>query len=226
MAATASVSSALQSQYASSSSSVQNPSGDLGKDAFLKLLTTQLSNQDPSSPMENSAFVAQLAQFSSLEQMTSMSSSLKSVYLALESMNNTSMSSLLGKHVVAMGDGLNYAGSGPVALHFDAAAATASTTLTVKDEYGTVVYSGAVGAVAAGEGSVSWDGNGFDGRPVPAGSYTFALTGLDSSGGSVDLTTEIEGAVDEMDYTSGSPTPSVDGVSIALSDILRITNGS
>lgn len=50
---------------------------DLDKDAFLKLLTTQLANQDPLSPMEDREFIAQLAQFSSLEQMTAMNKTLE-----------------------------------------------------------------------------------------------------------------------------------------------------
>lgn len=71
------------------------PSNDLDKDAFLKLLTTQLSNQDPLSPMEDREFIAQLAQFSSLEQMTelnkTMEKSSQSTIEALELMNYNQM---------------------------------------------------------------------------------------------------------------------------------------
>ena len=67
------------------------PSSDeLGKDSFLKLLTTQLQYQDPLNPMENSEFVAQLAQFSSLEQLQGLSDGMESLYLVNMSMNNAS----------------------------------------------------------------------------------------------------------------------------------------
>ncbi|MCH5294869.1 MAG: flagellar hook assembly protein FlgD [Treponema sp.] len=64
----------------------------LGKDDFLKLLITQLSNQDPTSPMENTEFIAQMAQFSSLEQMTNMNESFQRMTAMMNS--NQAMSTI------------------------------------------------------------------------------------------------------------------------------------
>ena len=71
-------------------------SSQLGKDDFLKLLITQLSNQDPTNPMEDTQFIAQMAQFSSLEQMTNLSTSFEKMATLL---NSSEAASTIGKTV-------------------------------------------------------------------------------------------------------------------------------
>ena len=83
-------------------SSGRMPSQQLGKDDFLKLLITQLSNQDPTSPMEDTQFISQMAQFSSLEQMTNMNESFNKMAAMI---NSSQAKSTLGKTVeVDLGD--------------------------------------------------------------------------------------------------------------------------
>ena len=89
-------SSSATASNASNTSAAQN---ELGKDAFLKLLTAQLANQDPLEPVDNQAFIAQLAQFSSLEQLQGVSSRLDSLLLAVGSSNQLGAASLVGKDV-------------------------------------------------------------------------------------------------------------------------------
>ncbi len=91
---------------------------DLGKDDFLRLLTAQLANQDPLQPTDNQAFIAQLAQFSSLEQLQGVSSRLDTLLVAQTSGNQLTAASLVGK-TVSWVTGVDAAGqairaSGPV----------------------------------------------------------------------------------------------------------------
>lgn len=195
---------------------------ELDKDAFLRLLTTQMQYQDPLDPMSNEEFVAQLAQFSSLEELQNISGGLDSLYMVGVSMNNASMVSLLGQTVVATSDQVHYDGDGEQLLHYDASAAAASATLTITDADGSVVRTVELGALAEGEGSYSWDGLQDDGTAAPEGDYTLSISALDSDGASVTVTSLLVGTVTEMDYSTGTPVPEVDGIAVEMGDILRV----
>lgn len=216
---------ALAGLYETPTTPTTAGSTELGEDAFLRLLTTQLQYQDPSDPVKNEDFVAQLAQFSSLEQLTGLNTTLEGVYVALAAMNNASMASLVGTEVIANGDRFHYTGQGPVELHYDSPEDLTSATLTVYDEDGTVVFSGDAGQVVSGEGTVTWSGEDSNGQPLPEGEYRFSISGYDSEGNPIDVSERIAGTITEMDYSSGSPQPAVDGVPIELGDILTLTAG-
>ncbi len=195
---------------------------DLDREAFMSLLTTQMQNQDPLSPMANEEFIAQLATFSSLEQLMGLNTMFQSVSLGINSLNNAAMVDLVGQSVVAQGDTFAFDGESQE-LMFDAESTTSTSTITIYDEDGSVVYSGEIGAVDEGESSWTWDGTDNDGQPVEAGTYSFDVTGVDSEGEDVEITELIHGVIDEMDFSSGSPEPSVNGISVDLSALVRLT---
>ena len=197
----------------------------LGQDTFLTLLTTQLQNQDPTNPVSNEEFVAQLATFSQLEELQGISGGLDSLYMVNTSMNNAAMTNLLGQTVVARSDSFHYDGEGTQSVHFDADGAAAQATLTITDADGSVVWSGDIGALSDGEGSYEWDGTGLDGQPLPAGDYSFSVAAQDADGESVDVAGLIVGPIDQMSFEDGVANPTVDGISIELADIVRLTSG-
>ena len=194
---------------------------ELGQDAFLQLLVTQLQQQDPLDPQDNEAFVAQLAQFSSLEQLTNANSALESLYLAMSSMNNASMTQLLGKEVRAYGDAFHYGGTGEVELHYEVPE-DCTATLTITDESGKVVHTAELGSLPYGDGSYTWDGSAISGT-AEEGTYTFSISAQDKNGDPVEVATLIEGEIDGMSFETGSPEPSIDGVPLALGDIVHVS---
>src|SRR5262245_58163951 len=98
-------------------------SSKLGKDEFLKLLMAQLAHQDPTAPADSNAFVAQLAQFASMEQLQSVNSQLEALLVAQTANNQTSVSSLVGRDVVYRTDRVHLDESGQVSLQGNLAAA-------------------------------------------------------------------------------------------------------
>lgn len=223
---TSSLTGLLPSSALTAANAAAPPSDELGKDSFLKLLTTQLQYQDPLNPMENSEFVAQLAQFSSLEQLQGLSDGMESLYLVNMSMNNASLTGLIGKDVVANGDTVHYSGEGDTTLHFSADAKATESTINITDEDGTVVFSGDLGTLKSGDGTWTWDGKNQDGQACAAGDYTFTITGTDANGEDVAITEKIYGTIDGMDLSSGSPLLTVDGVPIELSAIQSLEQGA
>ena len=106
--------------------SAQQP---LGKDDFLQLLVARLSSQGPLNPMDSREFSAQLAQFSSLEQMTNINNTLEELVTAQLAMDNSSMISLIGKLVYVPGDSFQHTQGETTALTYSLSREASSTTI-------------------------------------------------------------------------------------------------
>jgi flagellar basal-body rod modification protein FlgD len=206
-----------------SATSTTTGSSELNQDTFLKLLTTQLQNQDPTNPVSNEDFIAQLAQFSSLEQLQGVNSSLSNLTTIDTSMNNASMVSLLGQDVVAASDTFHYSGSGSQDILYNSSSGISGGTLTIKDANGSIVSTVDLGSQEEGEHSLSWDGKGLDGQPLPAGNYTASYSATDANGNSVSITPLMEGVVDQLSFANGTPQPTVDGVPVDIGNIIRLS---
>jgi len=148
-----------------------NGKGDeMGQTAFLTLFTTQLKNQNPLDPMDNTAFVSQLAQFSQLEATTKMSGSMESLVKSLSTSQIAGASALIGK-TVGVSDGKAVYDGAPVNGFANLPNDVDSLTLKVYNSAGQLVRTGEVGAQKKGEFAFSWDGKDDKGNPQTNGSY-------------------------------------------------------
>ena len=150
----------------------------LGKDAFMQLLVTQLRNQNPLDPQDNTAFVAQLAQFSSLEGITTLNDSVNSITGGLQSSQALQASSLVGRSVIVQTNEayVDPASEKPFNGTVVVKDADSKPTITITDAEGEVVRTIEMGTQKAGNADFTWDGKNDDGELLPKGNYTFTAS--------------------------------------------------
>jgi len=221
------VSSITGSQTAQQAASTAAATTSLGKDEFLKLLTVQLQHQDPLSPLENGEMLAQLAQFSSLEQLENMNTNLEnSLNLNLiltQVLNNTAAAGLVGKTVVASGSEVNLDSSGSAEVRFDLGSAAREVMVTIQDENGATVRTLKTENLSSGRNQLTWDGKDDDGATVAEGTYKVTIKALDSEGGAVTATPLATGEVTGVRFKNGEAYLVVGGLEISIADVLEIT---
>ncbi|MCF5143157.1 flagellar hook assembly protein FlgD [Pseudomonas sp. WS 5532] len=167
----------------------------LGKDAFLQLLVTQLKNQNPLSPQDNGAFVAQLAQFSSLEGINTLNDSVNAISSNFSSSQALQASSLVGRSIITQTDKAMVDTSKSMTGSVAVTAATGNVSVKITDKDGNVVRTIDMGAQSAGNSSFIWDGKNDKGEVAPAGTYTFAASTKNDKGDSVALLTSLPATV-------------------------------
>jgi flagellar basal-body rod modification protein FlgD len=189
---------------------------------FLTLLTTQLKYQDPTSPMDSNQFTQQLVQYSQVEQQINTNTNLQTL-ISQGSSNASAMTvGYLGKNV-SITNGNASLTNGSANWTYNLGTAAASTTLTVTNSAGTVVYTGA-GSVNAGNNTFTWNGQDSNGNHLNDGTYKLTVTATDPSGNTITSSVASAGTVNQIDMTGSTPKLVVGNMEISPSDIAAVGN--
>ena len=190
---------------------------------FLTLLTTQLKNQDPMSPMDSSKFTNQLVQFSQVEQQIQTNATLSNM-LKMSVANSTSIGlGMMGKNVSMKGQNVSFDGSKPIKFSYNLPSAAASASVSVLDAHGNVIKQ-FTPELTAGDHTVTWDGTDNNGQPVTPGNYTVSVGATASDGSAINATTTVPGVVTGFENGSdGSIKLDVNGQQVPLSNIKSVS---
>jgi flagellar basal-body rod modification protein FlgD len=190
---------------------------------FLTLLTTQLKNQDPLSPLDTNQFTAQLVQFAQVEQQLKSNTQLSTLVSLQQTAQNTAALNFVGQKVDVAG--ATAALTDGTATWQLSAAKPATATITIKSATGQQVFNGNY-SLNAGTQPFVWDGKDSSGLQWPDGNYTISVTAQDASGQPVAVPTEIEAVVDSADLSQTPPVLSIAGQDYTLDKIKRVVRST
>ncbi|WP_374075556.1 flagellar hook assembly protein FlgD [Bdellovibrio bacteriovorus] len=198
---------------------------NLDKDAFFKLMLTQMKNQDPTNPMKSHEMAAQLANFSSLEQMQNINKTLEEMKSAQKPSENFQALNLIGKAVA--GDSSKVVRNANDKDHdfkFTLPMEASEVTVKVRDAEGTVVRTYNLKGLKKGENKLTW--NGEDDRAMKAapGEYQFMAEAKGADGKKIALKTDFDGVITGVSYSSEGPVLHVGNQAIRFSDVKKITD--
>ncbi|MFT4604014.1 MAG: flagellar basal-body rod modification protein FlgD [Rhodothermales bacterium] len=202
---------------ASSDSSV------MGRDEFLRLLVTQLGNQDPLNPLEGQEFAAQLAQFTSVEQLINIDETLSQQSqmnaLLAQSMNNGVAAGLIGQTIEAPGNQLNWDGENASSGQFSLEGNSVSAKIEIRDSSGFLIRTVDYGALGKGDQDFTWDGKDDAGNSVAEGVYTTSVVAKDSNGADVASNSTIRGAVSRVTFSPEGVFLWIGQLSVSMSSV-------
>ncbi len=196
----------------------------LDKDAFFKLMLAQMKNQDPTNPMKSHEMAAQLASFSSLEQMQNMNTTLSEMKNAAKPTEQFQALSLIGRSVA--GDSTDLIRTKDDKDHdfkFELPG-DADVTVSVKNAEGQVVRTYNMKNLKKGDNQISWNGQDENGRATPAGNYQFVAEAKNQQGLKLAVKTAFDGLITGVNFTPDGPVMMVGKQTVRLRDVKKITD--
>lgn len=200
----------------------------LNRDDFLQLLVTQLSNQDPLNPMDGQEFAAQLAQFSSLEQLININESMiqsgEINGLLAQSINSGVAADLIGKTIESEGHQFYFDGSEETTLRFELSNTATDIEVEIFNPAGQLVRTVSLSQLESGEHTINWDGKDADGEDLASGNFTFNVKATDASGNDVGTRTFISGVVERVTYNQNGIFLWIGNTSVNMGDVRSVSD--
>ncbi len=211
----------------SNSSSAQSTNNQImGKDDFMKMMVAQLQHQDPLNPMDGTQFASQLAQFSTLEQMqnlnTTMTAAVNANAQLTQSVNNTLVATLIGRNVKLDGNSVALNGQSSVSLGYNLPSEAQSVSVDIYNSSGALVKTIADCSTNKGDNKLSWNLTDNNGNKLADGNYTFKVSAKSYDGSDMTTTSFKIGAVTGVKFTSNGTVILVDGAEYGISDISEV----
>jgi len=197
---------------------------EMGKQDFLTLFTAQLQNQNPLDPVKNEAFVAQLAQFSQLEALTNMQSSLDKFVTSMSSERMLGSAALIGKKVSVSDAPTQLNAGGDITGNIDLPLGASGVQVSVVDSQGRVVQELTAGPQLPGSMPIVWDGKDAANKPAPPGLYRLSATAVvNGQTTNVPVNTLSTVRAIATNPSDGSVSVEVDGGrTVLLTDVKRV----
>lgn len=214
-------------QQANNAYEQQNTKGksDLGQDQFLQLLVAQMTNQDPTNPLEGSEFASQLAQFNSVEQLIDVNSGLQNLQNSQEimsaSLTNSMAAALTGKQVRAITDQVHLDADGTSDINFKLKSAAEEVEIIVRNESGNEVRRESFKGLASGDNNWTWDGKNNSGDRLGEGNYSVEVVAKNGDE-TVDSLLFMEGIANKVRFSANGVLLSVNNVEIPIGDVEEV----
>lgn len=207
------------------SSVTGSASGDtINKDQFLRLLVSQLTHQDPLNPMEGTEFTAQLAQFTSLEQLININENLGKLSTLETSITQSQAIGMIGKQILAEGNTISMTDGISSNVIFSLEKPTDTASISVFDQAGTLVSVVETNALAAGQNKIAFAGYDANGDPLPDGIYTFQVLALDADDATIPVQTFSSGIVSGVNISEdGTTNLQIGTTNFPLSSVVQIS---
>lgn len=194
----------------------------LGQDDFLKLLMTQLQNQDPMKPMDNGEFMGQMAQFSTVQGITEMGDSINSLVGMYQGQQMSNNASMIGKQALVVGNRAQLQ-DGKLGGAIDLTSAANDLSIDIKSETGEVMASLGLGSRMSGTQEFAWDGIKHDGTKAPEGNYYLTASAVRDGAATVPAM-QVYGTVNSIQLKNGEVTLNVAGQgNVSFDNVKRIS---